>query len=155
MIIRFYKNTSDNRVVSKNISQISETNCYIYDMTSICSPKIIIANNDDFPLNVNYAYIPRYKRYYYINDWYIDKGGRVILNLSIDVLMTFKNDILNLNCTIIRQENVGNNHIVDNLLQIKQKKDLKVVKLNNNELISDKINDSTYCYVLNVSGGGD
>lgn len=55
-------------------------------------------------LDVNYAYIDEFKRYYYINDKTFISNKIMRLSLNIDVLMSFKETILNQRGLIYRNE---------------------------------------------------
>lgn len=69
---------------------------YLKDPTSVINPVITIDNLVNSPQNVFinyvYAYIPDFKRYYFIND-IVSDGELWTLYLNIDPLATFKNVI--------------------------------------------------------------
>ena len=64
MDINFYKNTSDNNVLNKNITLISTHNIKLKDECNIMTPSILI--HGDISNNINYAYIEKWGRYYYV-----------------------------------------------------------------------------------------
>ena len=117
MNITLYKTKSANNVINKKL--ISEknlgNNCIMADNTSVTSPTVIVGgitsldNISDF----NYAYIPQCHRYYYINDIIALSGGRVKLILSVDVLMTYKTDILSSTQLVTRQKNQGKMYLAN------------------------------------------
>lgn len=61
----------------------------------------------------NYMYIDEFKRYYFINDIILD-SNLIILKSQCDVLMSFKDNIKDLNALVIRNEFEYNDLIVDN-----------------------------------------
>lgn len=69
---------------------------------SVINPSIKVKVNDTI-LTTNYCYIDKFKRYYFIKDIVVDNGF-MILSLNVDVLDSFKTDILNYNGIIERQE---------------------------------------------------
>ena len=117
MNITLYKTKSANNVISKKL--VSEKNlgnsCLLLDNTSVTSPVVIIGglSSLDTISDYNYAYIPQCHRYYYINDIIALSGGRVKLLLSVDVLMTYKTDILNSTQLVTRQKNKGKMYLAD------------------------------------------
>ena len=117
MNITLYKTKSANNVISKKL--ISEKNlgnsCILADNTSVTSPTVIIGGitSLDSISDYNYAYIPQCHRYYYINDIIALSGGRIKLILSVDVLMSFKTDILNSTQLVTRQKNKGKMYLAD------------------------------------------
>ena len=117
MNITLYKTKSANNVVNKKL--VSEKNlgnsCIFADDTSVTSPTVIIGGitSLDTISDYNYAYIAQCHRYYYINDIIALSGGRVKLLLSVDVLMSYKQDILNSTQLVTRQKNKGKMYLAD------------------------------------------
>ena len=117
MNITLYKTKSANNVINKKLE--SEKNlgnsCILGDNTSVTSPTVIIGGitSIDTISDYNYAYIAQCHRYYYINDIIALSGGRVKLILSVDVLMTYKTDILNSTQLVTRQKNQGKMYLAN------------------------------------------
>ena len=117
MNITLYKTKSANNVINKKL--VSEknlgNNCILSDNTSVTSPAVIIGGvkSLDTISDYNYTYIPQCHRYYYINDIIALSGGRVKLLLSVDVLMSFKTDILNSTQLVTRQKNQGKMYLAN------------------------------------------
>ena len=117
MNITLYKTKSANNVINKKLE--SEKNlgnkCILADNTSVTSPTVIIGGitSLDSISDYNYAYIPQCHRYYYINDIIALSGGRVKLLLTVDVLKTYANDILNSTQLVTRQKNKGKMYLAD------------------------------------------
>lgn len=106
-----YNNVSDNREINKNITEISTIDLTLYLDTNVLNPvfKVKTFNN-----NGNYLYVPVLNRYYYINNYTLSNQC-VYLHCSVDVLMSYKTDILNSTCLISRAENDYNDNIIDTL----------------------------------------
>ena len=117
MNITLYKTKSANNVINKKL--VSEknlgNNCILTDNTSVTSPTVIMGGitSLDTISDYNNAYIAQCHRYYYINDIIALSGGRVKLILSVDVLMTYKTDILNSTQLVTRQKNKGKMYLAD------------------------------------------
>lgn len=109
MNVKLYINESNNNVLNKKITLISEDNILLKDNVDVYKPIIKIKK----PLlnNCNYVYIVDFKRYYYITNKKSINTDVMELSLKCDVLMSFKNDILNSKGLIIKSENLINNYI--------------------------------------------
>ena len=108
MVALLYKNTSDNRVISKNITLIKEVSIELKSNVDFISPTIFLQTFDGCE-DVNYLYIEEFKRYYFVNNINHLTGGRISLSCSVDVLMSNKDNILSLSCIIDKQENASSN----------------------------------------------
>lgn len=109
MNINFYKNTSDNNVLNKNITLISTHNIKLKDECNIMTPSILI--HGDISNDINYAYIEKWGRYYYVRDKKSLNNGIYEVNLTVDVLMSHKDKILESDSIIYNSENLKNNYI--------------------------------------------
>ena len=117
MNITLYKTKSANNVINKKLESGKNlgNSCILGDNTSVTSPTVIIGGitSIDTISDYNYAYIAQCHRYYYINDIIALSGGRVKLLLNVDVLMSFKTDILNSTQLVIRQKNQGKMYLAN------------------------------------------
>lgn len=64
--------------------------------------------------NVNYAYIERFNRFYFVNDIIFENDGLIEVRLSIDVLMTYASDIYGSQQEVIRAEALNSPRYIDN-----------------------------------------
>lgn len=109
MQITLYKNYSDSIVVNKNIEPIKTVNAQFLQTTDIVHPNFII----DTVLTCNYCYVEDLNRYYYVMDAIVLDGRRTQLICEVDVLMTYKPEILQSKQQIVRQENEYNMYLQD------------------------------------------
>ena len=109
-----YNNVSDSRKINKNLTELSTINITLYLDTNVETPVFKVKN---FINNANYMYVPDLHRYYYINNYTLSNQC-VYLHCSVDVLETYKTEILNSECLISRSENDYNDNIVDTLAPI-------------------------------------
>lgn len=128
MIIAFYKYTGEARTVNKVLANRISKQGHIKAGTAITDPVINMAY-DAALLNCNYVYIEEFKRYFYITDITLNQQLMTI-SLHVDVLMSFKSDILQSKATIIRS-NTGYNMISDNLVLQTPKVTRQVQKIGN------------------------
>ena len=135
-------------------------NVTFLESTSIENPIFIIGGITDIAefCNINYAYLPRLGRYYFVDDITMETGGRVALKCSVDVLKTFSPDIDSMGKTLItRQANKRDLLLPDSMLPLKAEKVTQVLSLGSIGLDNDT-NDadkSGYFLVLSTSGKGD
>ena len=154
MQIKFGYTFDDRRKLEKSVTWFSAFDCKPYTDYNISAPNLLIVNATGAIANNNYAYIADYKRYYYVDSVTVGRNGMYVVQLSVDVLMTYADAIKNLSATISRQENIGINDIVDSLLPLQNRKELAVIEFESSEFNIANANTSNYNFVLNVSGGG-
>ena len=104
MRVILYNTTSDNRVLSKNIALVKEIDAELKDANDVISPTLKIQRFEGWE-KVNYIYIKSFNRYYYVNTIKQLLGNTILLDCSVDVLMSNKDAIRNLTCIIDKQEN--------------------------------------------------
>ena len=106
MNIKIYHNYSANNKLNKTITLLIEKNVKLKNETNIIRPTIILTG--DISNNMNYVYIPKFNRYYYIVDKKSINNEMYEIFLEVDVLMSFKEIILNLHCIIDKQQDLSN-----------------------------------------------
>lgn len=105
MDIKLYKNHSEKNKINKSLTGEVEYSGTLRDETSVINPVIMIhASNLSL---FNYAYIPEFHRYYYIRDIVSVRTGLWRVSMSVDVLMSFKNAVLDLNVILSDTETTG------------------------------------------------
>ena len=154
MVAKIYKTKSAPNVVNKTLSEVVTFEEVIFkEDTSLLNPTIIIngvSNASSYTIEdigtSNYFSIPKVNRYYFITDITMMSGGRVAITGKVDVLMSFKSDILGSTQLIVRQEKKTNNYLIDTDIPLSSKK--QVIE----HEFGDAIADSGY-YILAVNGG--
>ncbi len=159
MFLRLYKNSSADNVVDKSIKLLHEFEEVIFkEESSFFFPVIIIGGikNDAFIdlesiSKCNYFSLPKFGRYYYITDIIMKKGQCIEIHGKVDVLMSFKDDIMSSSQytqLIVRQEEKKNNYLVDSEMPLSTKKQIIEHEF------GDSLNDSGY-YILATVGGAN
>lgn len=154
MVAKIYKTKSAPNVVNKVLTEVVAFEEVIFkEDTSLLNPTIIIngvSNASSYTIEdigtSNYFSIPKVNRYYFITDITMMSGGRVAITGKVDVLMSFKSDILGSTQLIVRQEKKTNNYLIDTDIPLSSKK--QVIE----HEFGDSITDSGY-YILAVNGG--
>ena len=93
---------------------------------SIINPVLAVQENYDSYVNFNYFYIPKFKRYYYITN--VDFSNNIAyISGTVDVLASYRVDILNSTQYIIRSQSYWNGNILDSLYPTDSKPTYKTV----------------------------
>ena len=147
MTINLYSCTAENAVVDKtsympgNVS----TSCEMVN-TDVLNPVLKLSSNF---LDKNYVLISDFEnRYYFVSSIEMLRGGHMLMNCHVDVLMTYKPYILETSCNIVRQENAPNNKLVDNYctVNVNKKNDIK----NIGKVFGDNVTENARCYMIGV-----
>ena len=125
MEIKLYTNNSEMNKINKNLTNELSLTGSLRDVANIVNPVITIqiANISDY----NYVYIPDFGRFYFISDIVVIRTGLYTLSLSVDVLESFKSEILNLPVILSNTQNVGStNYLPSNVFlnNVKNKTDI-------------------------------
>jgi hypothetical protein len=111
MEITLYTNESEKNKLEKTITNSILLEGNLRDESSIINPIILISSNkEDIPYMYNYAYIPAFGRYYFITDIESVRTGIWRVSMHVDVLMSYKEQIKNLNVIINNSEQTGANN---------------------------------------------
>ena len=115
MNINLYLNKSEPEKLDKTlIWEISLTG-FLRESSSIIDPVILIEGNVSTLSLYNYAYIPEFERYYFINNIESVRTGLVRVFMHVDVLTSFKSGIRSNNALIDRQKVSGNYYLNDGI----------------------------------------
>ena len=148
MNIKLYKNDSNNNVLNKKITLINEYNILLKDNVDVYRP--IIKIKTELLNKCNYVFIQDFNRYYYVVNKRSINIEIIELTLECDVLMSFREHILNLKCIIDKQENInlGNKYYDDNSLISLSKEFIESYNFNNG------FNENGE-FILITAGGGN
>lgn len=141
--IDLYKNSAEeNRVDKTNyLELVGSLDGLLRDSSSIINLYISI-EQIEVP-EFNYIYIQALNRYYYVTDIESIRYGLWGISLTIDVLMSYKESLLNLNAFIDRNQFTFNQNIIDEKRVIEQGIDIEDISISNN------VFDNDICYVIN------
>lgn len=106
--------------MQNEINKIDKTPTFLSEMdvvwkmgTDILKPVILVAGS--LPVDsVNYVYLEEFKRWYFVTNIKTVRSSLYELNLSVDVLYTYRESIKNLEVVTARQENSYNTYLNDN-----------------------------------------
>ena len=103
MEVILYKNSSENNVIGKSLAQIKSVECNLKNDVSIINPTLVLYYTANI-FDSNYCFIPKFNRYYFIDEIVPITADRCIVKCRVDVLESFKDNILNLDCIVDKQE---------------------------------------------------
>lgn len=116
MELQIYNNGSNTNVVNKKIILVDTVNFNLKSDNSILQPILLIKKYT----KGNYCYIKEFNRYYYISDIKLLTGGLYQLQLEIDVLMSYKEDIMSYPITTSKVVKIANDVDFSNLYDFNQ-----------------------------------
>lgn len=101
----FYTVSDNNNALEKTLENALMASVLLLNPTSILNPtiRVRIGNITEF-LKRNYCFIDVLQRYYFINSITIERGGIATIELEIDVLMTYKDDIKQAVAEIVKSD---------------------------------------------------
>lgn len=102
MQFNLYVNNSEKNAIRKNLTRGDYYEGVILGETSLISPTFRIAA--PFVAKYNYLYCPEFDRYYFISNITSVRNGLWDVECSVDVLMSFQNQILALKCIVDKQQ---------------------------------------------------
>ena len=113
-------NSSETNKIGKSLTTISTINGVLKDGCSIIDPVILIDYDMSALVNANYCHVGTFGRYYFIQDIVSVRSAVCELHCHVDVLESFKTQILANEAIVQRQERQWNLYINDGLFNIYQ-----------------------------------
>lgn len=151
MIIKVGTSIADDRVIDKTqfITFHRDIACEVFHECNIMKPVFLLEYDSSI---VNDNYVKAWNRYYYINNITLAPGGRMYLECTEDVLMSNKDDILNLDAYCVKSETHDSRYIVDEDVPSKVKSYVHTIPFSESLFSADGTERQ---YVLTVKGGAN
>lgn len=154
MNITLYNCKDDKRTLNKNLgATLGSCTIIPTETISMLNPTFLVLKSD-FNFNANYLYCDTFQRYYFIDNVRVISAQRVIIECSVDVLYSHKDEILQCSTVATRNENTPINNIVDNNLPIISAKNTRLVKFSKNPFNVNNIDSFSPNFFLITAGGG-
>lgn len=97
-----FKTKDTNNTINKNLENKQEYDITLTNPENVITPSIVLNSRGSF--TENYAYIPSFQRYYFIREVTRVNRDLIQLFLEVDVLETYKEDILNSEGNVARHK---------------------------------------------------
>lgn len=120
MTIDLLNNMSEVNAINKNVDLLASLTGTLREESSIIDPVITMQGIESCLTTANYAYIPEFGRYYFINNIEAVKNGLWRVSMHVDVLYSFAEEILTNSAIIERNENEYDLKLNDGLFQTQQ-----------------------------------
>lgn len=156
MDIILYNTADDNRKLNKTLIEIKTIPVRLKDDADIMHP-VIELDSANLPPTANYCYIAAFNRYYYINQQGIKIGRDLTLTLAVDVLMSFKTQILASTVVAERSSKYCNRYLSDKIpISAQQNNIFKAFEPYQGLYAFDSgaLTTETPCILLTVTKGG-
>lgn len=146
--INSMKNPVDSEVIGVT------TQCRFKDNTSIENPVIILDTHSEIDVNVcNYCYIDTIMRYYWIDDIVYVSANLVELHCSIDVLATYKENILKQDAYVLYSSSNFDKRLIDTRIPFKSDNALRTDEQDDNSVLFQDEADANGSVVFVTIGG--
>lgn len=148
MLVTLCNTPSERNIINKVIQNIETVNAVIKGELSVETPVLILEYSGNSN-EINYMSIPELNRTYFINEIIKLTGQRYEIHGKSDVLESFKNAILDMNCIINKQQSPtnANMYLDDGSFVTENKEFNSVINFPNG------FNDNGE-YILITAGGG-
>ena len=146
LTLTLYNNSSAPNVVHKKLTQLTSLSGDLKEDVNVENVVLHIPYFSTFA-SCNYAYIPEFKRYYYVKVDVIS-GERLKLTMRSDPLMSFYNSYCQSQCIARRSSSNYNFEIADNLLRYRP----QPIYLRRKTGYGFTPSSSGGCYVLTIGG---
>ena len=129
MNIYLYRNDSEDNKINKNLTLLYTMSGELKEACSIQNP--IITFEASNLSGVNYLYIEEFDRYYFVNQCTVIRNDLWELSCHVDVLESFKSEILQQTAVIARQESLYNLYQEDEMFKTYSKPILDEIAFQN------------------------
>ena len=104
MNLVLYRNISETNAVNKSLTELVTLTGTLRNESSIIDPVILVSDIDVYISSMNYAYIPEFNRYYFIQNIESVRKNLWRLSMHVDVLYTYREQIKANHAIIERNE---------------------------------------------------
>ena len=145
MNLSLFVNNSEKNKLDKSLSNELKFNGKLREESSVVNPSIMIQATN--PSGYNYAYIPEFKRYYFITDMVSIRTGIWEISMHVDVLMSFKDSIKSTSIILSDTETTGQTNYMSGEQWATEVKNTTTIKMFPHSL------PTTGKYILITAGG--
>ena len=143
MIAKTYNTNDSTNTINKTLNFISDIDVKFKEEVNIYSPSIMLKYDD--LIDFNYMYIDKFKRYYFIEDVEVFPNKIYNISLKCDVLMSFKDDILNSYGNITSQTNYNDYYNFNYSSEVR-----KETNIYNSNVVLEDVKSTILCTIGGV-----
>jgi len=126
MLMKLYTTKTPNNTIGKVLENETEYNIKFKSQADRTKPIVVLMS--ETMIDFNYAYIPDFNRYYFVENIEVTPNKIYNISLRCDVLESFKNDILE-SSGFVNQQTTPNKYYNSDY-QTEIKKEVDVIKSN-------------------------
>ena len=126
MLMKLYTTKTPNNTIGKVLENETEYNIKFKSQADRTKPVVVLMS--ETMIDFNYAYIPDFNRYYFVESIKVTPNKIYNITLRCDVLESFKNDILE-SSGFVNQQTTPNKYYNSDY-QTEIKKEVDVIKSN-------------------------
>lgn len=151
--LTLYTNNSDNAVISKDLTELTELQGVLKENCSIIDPEILLQGIEaDMLSKINYCYIPSFGRYYYVRNITIERTSLWRMSLHVDVLKSFESQIKKCPALFSMQETEANLYLSGTHVPLLAQKKSEILAFEGIQFSPNGIADSSLAIVLATVG---
>lgn len=148
LLVQLYDVSDPKNKINKTLNNGVDVSCEVTESFSVAAPQLLLdAGQAAAYINKNYAYIPEFGRYYFVEPPEYE-GAFVKLTLEVDVLYTYRFDILNSDIIAKRSSTRYNKYIVDGVYGVTNRGERHISRFPG----SFEADNSGNKYVLKIGG---
>lgn len=148
--------SADNKTLDKRpdfaLAEPLTISMELFTPCDIDNPTFILSI--DYAINYNYAYVPKWDKYYFLGESTIIDGNRCTVPGKCDVLTTYADSIKELNVNVVRQETNITPYVMDGHVTKTGRTYTENYYFSENPFspATGALGDK-FCYLLSVVGG--
>ena len=156
MIIELHSISDDRKKIFKTLNPIGSATMNVKSPCNIMRPVVEITKESVGNLwdRCNYAYIQAFGRYYFVDSITVENDGIITLELTIDVLFTYAEQLKRTQFQVVRAQRYYDRFFIDT--QIPLKVDKAIRQDPQKDFLGSLPQDTgtnKYNYIMTVAGG--
>lgn len=143
MLAKTYNTNDSTNTINKTLNFVADIDVKFKEEVNIYSPSIMLKYDD--LIDFNYIFIKKFNRYYFIENVEVFPNKIYNISLKCDVLMSFKDDILNSYGNITSQTNYNDYYNFNYSSEVR-----KETNIYNSDVELDTIKSTILCTIGGV-----
>lgn len=143
MLAKTYNTNDSTNTINKTLNFVADIDVKFKEEINIYSPSIMLKYDD--LIDFNYIFIKKFNRYYFIENVEVFPNKIYNISLKCDVLMSFKDDILNSYGNITSQTNYNDYYNFNYSSEVR-----KETNIYNSDVELDTIKSTILCTIGGV-----